>query len=130
MRSLLLLMMALALPASAGDNEHTRPVRQLPAAEPWMTGDELIKTLSRPAVASDAQRYIEGVHDATEHKDWCYTDFSGRPTPKMRPAEMQAYVLAQLRKMPALDLKRNAAQLLLKIWQDKWPCPPDGCCRD
>lgn len=130
MRALLLMLMgiALALPALA-DDEH-RPLPPIQAEAPWMTGAQLLQKLARPAEAAAAEDYIKGVYDATEHKDWCHAGPDGKALPKQRSGDMQASVRAALGALPAAQLRRRAADLLLDIWQDKWPCPPDGCCHE
>jgi hypothetical protein len=122
----LAVLLALALPVHA-DDEH-RPVPPLPKVAPWMTGAQLVQKLSSPAEARDAELYIKGAHDATERKEWCFADRSGKAPPKPRPPDLQAFVLNGLHALPPAELKRNAADLIIELWQDKWPCPPDGCC--
>lgn len=124
----LLLCFALAGAMAQADDEHL-PIKPIPAAAPWMTGAQLLQKLARPSDAREAEAYIEGIHDATEHKEWCHSDYSGRVTPKQRPTDMLAGILDGLRALPPAQLKRNAADLVVEIWQDKWPCPPDGCCQ-
>jgi hypothetical protein len=126
MRALMLLAIALALPAHA-DDEH-RPLPPIPAEAPWMTGAQLLQKLARPAEAAAAEDYIRGVYDATEHKDWCHAGPNGKALPKPRSAEMQAQARAALAELSAAQLRRSAAVLLTEIWQETWPCPPDGCC--
>jgi hypothetical protein len=93
-----------------------------------MTGAELVRMLSTPSESHDAELYIKGAHDATERKEWCFADRSGKAPAKPRPPDLQSFVLNGLRALPRAELKRNAADLILQLWQDKWPCPPDGCC--
>lgn len=128
MRALILLGIALALPAHA-DDEH-RPLPPIRAEVPWMTGAQLLQKLGRPADAAAAEDYIRGVYDATEHRDWCHAGPDGKALPKPRSGDMQAQAREGLRAMSADQLKRGAAALLAEIWQGKWPCPPDGCCHD
>jgi hypothetical protein len=126
MRALILLVMALAMPAQA-DDEH-RLLPPIPAAVPWMTGAQLLQKLGKPAEAASAEEYIKGVHDATDRSEWCYIGPNGKPLAKPRPADLQAQVRAVLSGLPADQLRQNAAKLLVRAWQDKWPCPPNGCC--
>lgn len=128
MRALMLLGITLALPAHA-DDEH-QPLPPIPAEAPWMTGARLLQKLARPADAAAAEDYIMGVYDATEHRDWCHAGPDGRALPKPRSADLQAQARDGLRAMSADRLKGSAAVLLAEIWQDKWPCPPNGCCHD
>ena len=124
----MLLGIALARPAHA-DDEH-RPLPSIPAEAPWMTGAKLLQKLSKPAEAAAAEDYIKGVYDATEHRDWCHAGPDGRALPKPRSGDMQVQVRDGLKAMSPDRLKRSAAVLLTEIWQEKWPCPPDGCCHD
>jgi hypothetical protein len=128
MRALILLGIALSLPVHA-DDEHRR-LPPIAAEAPWMTGAQLLQRLSRPVDAAAAEEYIKGVYDATEHKDWCHAGPDGKALTKPRPGDIQAQARAALGALPAAQLKRSAAALLTEIWQDKWPCPPDGCCHE
>jgi len=128
MRALILLGIALALPARA-DDEH-RPLPPIPVEAPWMTGTRLLQKLSRPAETAVTEDYIMGVYDATEHRDWCHAAPDGRALPKPRSGDMLAQARDGLRTMSADRLKGSAAVLLVEIWQDKWPCPSNGCCHD
>lgn len=127
-RAAFLLALALALAAHAQDDEHNRPVPELPKVAPWMTGAELLRKLSSPTEAHEAELYIKGAHDASERREWCFADRTGKAPARPRPPDLQAFVRNGLRAMPAAALKRNAADLLIEMWQEKWPCPPDGCC--
>jgi len=120
------LLAALARPAQA-DDEH-RPIPPIPAAAPWITGAQLLQKLSRPAEAAAAEEYIRGTFDATEHSEWCYAGPNGKVLPKPRSADLQAQARAVLGALSADQLKRRAAKLLVESWQEKWPCPPNGCC--
>jgi hypothetical protein len=126
-RALLVAALALALTAQAQDDEH-RELPPIPTVAPYLTGAELVRKLASPQEAHDAELYIKGAHDATERKLWCLRDRSWKAPPKMRSPDLQAFALNGLRALPPAQLKRNAADLLLELWQDKWPCPPDGCC--
>jgi hypothetical protein len=128
MRTLTLFAIALALPAQA-DDDH-RPLPPIPAEAPWMTGAQLLQKLSKPAEATEAEVYIRGVYDATEHKEWCHAGPNGKSLPKPRAADVQSQARAAMAALPAAQLRRNAAELLTAMWQEKHPCPPDGCCHD
>lgn len=107
---------------------------------PWMTGARLLGLYAAEpsrAIAgpygkySEAERvavretvskasaaaYVDGVHDATEGKAWCY---SVKASP--HPDELQSEALWGLRALPPEQLKRNAADLIVDIWRKKWPC--------
>lgn len=122
MRAAILLCMALLPPVAA------QPVKEAP----WMTGELLLKMVTyRAGVknnfdltpdeyvnAERARAYIEGVHDMSEGKAWCY---SRRYEPG--PDALLDDIYVGLRKLPPQLLKRNAADLIVEIWRKKWPCP-------
>ena len=117
----LLVGLAITLPCAA------QPV----AVAPWMTGGRLVEMIAFPPsakgnfdltreqflAAEQARLYIEGVHDATEGKSWCYSE---RHRPGPDALRDQAEV--GLRALPREQLKRNAADLIVEIWRSKWPC--------
>jgi hypothetical protein len=121
MRPAILLALAVAIPCAA------QPVRQVPR----MTGEQLVKLFERPSGATSrtgattveqlhqyqAEAYINGVHDATEGRDWCYST-------KYNPHqdELWAQALWGLRALPPEQLKRSAADLVVEVWRKKWPC--------
>jgi hypothetical protein len=119
MRGAILLAALAAVPCAA------QPV----AVAPWVSGEDLVKLFpsvsasSRPLTALEqlhqyqAQAYINGVHDATEGKEWCYNT-------KYNPHqdELWAQVTWGLRALPADQLKRPASELIVTIWRKKWPC--------
>jgi hypothetical protein len=122
MRALILLGLSCSLLTAA------QPVR----ATPWMTGEGLLELATYPPGAKnnfdltpkqylDAERarlYIEGVHDNSEGKSsWCY-----RKGYQPKPDVMREAVEMGLRKLPPEQLKRNAADLIVEIWGQRWPC--------
>jgi hypothetical protein len=121
MRALTLLGLALVIPCSA------QPV----AVAPWMSGARLVAMVTFPPSAKGnldltpeqylnaerARLYIEGVHDATEGKAWCYSE-RYRPGPDALRDDAEA----GLRALPPAQLKGNAADLIVEIWRKKWPC--------
>ena len=66
-----------------------------------------------------AESYMDGVHDATEGKGWCY-DAKSKP----KPDTIKETVIWALRSMPSDQLKRNAADLIVEILAAKYPCLP------
>ncbi|MFL6672405.1 MAG: Rap1a/Tai family immunity protein [Massilia sp.] len=104
-----------------------QPVSQVP----WMTGERLVQlTTAAPGAKGNfdltreqyrdherVRNYVEGVHDATEGKDWCYSE-KYHPG----PSALQEDAVWGLRKLPPDQLKRNAADLIVGIWRKKWPC--------
>lgn len=125
MRTRLLWTLLISIPCAA------QPV----SSAPWMTGEQLLKKVTvRPGVkgnfdltpdeyveAERARAYIDGVHDTTEGKAWCYSE-RFRPGPEA----LVDNVLVELRKLPPQQLKRNAGDLIAEIWARKWPCPGRG----
>jgi hypothetical protein len=122
MRAAILLWLIAMLPAGAQ-----------PAGEfPWMTGERLLRMVTFPPGtkgnfdltpeqyldAEQARYYIVGVHEKTDGKSWCYSKRS-RPGPDALLDD----IYAGLRKLPPAQLKRNASDLITKIWSERWPCP-------
>jgi hypothetical protein len=130
--ALVLVLAAASMPASqAQEDEHPfilpgTPAKTIPAPTPWFTGAQLLRQLEQGDAG--AVEYVKGVFDATESSLWCYT---GRPHVKLRkqpPETMRADAVAFLRKLPAVQRKDRASDLLVRMWQIRWPCPPDHCC--
>jgi hypothetical protein len=118
MRALLLVALALAAPVGA------QTVKQAP----WMTGERLLALVAFPQPAGKseidihldeerARSYIDGVHDATEGKGWCF-GHTRRPKPHLLAEE----AVDGIKGLPPAQLKRNAADLLVEIWRVKNPC--------
>lgn len=134
-RAAIVLALILVSPASQA---------QRAAVAPWMTGEQLVKLLgevdpfnvtwstgSRFTKAELAelrtldnrqhfQAYVEAVHDASEGREWCYSE-------KYRPAPLELVMDARhgLQRMTDDQLKRNAADLIIEIWHQRWPCRAD-----
>lgn len=129
---LVFVMAPLATPAAA----------QHADALPWMTGERLVKLwgnvdpstlhwspaspVRTRAVAAEvrdlangefAHGYIHAVHDATEGRAWCWSD-KYQP----HPDELEAEARDALQRMPAAQLSRNAADLIVEVWRRRWPC--------
>jgi hypothetical protein len=113
-------LLLLTLPVAA----LAQPVHEAP----WMTGERLLRLLAYgtlPGARSPeqdldyerARHYIDGVHDLSEGKSWCY---SARYQPGREA--LQGDVAYWLRQAPADQLKRNAAELIVEIWRKRWPC--------
>jgi hypothetical protein len=64
------------------------------------------------------QGYIAALYDATEGKDWCYNSKYKSPKPDTFWDESRW----GLYRLPPAQLRRNAAELLVAIWREKWPC--------
>lgn len=121
MRALIWVTLLVSLPCTA------QPV----SSAPWMTGAQLLRQLTfRPEVknnfdltpeeyveAERARAYVDGVHDMTEGKSWCYSE---RYHPG--PDALMDDVIVGLRKLPVQQLKRSAGDLIAEIWARKWPC--------
>ena len=96
-----------------------------------MTGQRLVDLQKTPPNAQNnlqltpsqylddrrAESYMDGVHDATEGKGWCY-DAKSKP----KPDTIKETVIWTLRAMPPDQLKRNAADLIVEILAAKYPC--------
>jgi hypothetical protein len=130
--ALALTLAAASVPASqAPDDEHPfimpgTPAKTIPAPSPWLTVAQLLRRLEQGDAG--AVEYVKGVFDATESSLWCYT---GRPHVKLRkqsPEVMRADAVTFLRKLPAAQQKDRASDQLVRMWQIRWPCPPDHCC--
>ena len=133
MRALILLGLMLTVPC----------VAQLPAPSPQMTGEALVKLMGNVdpaqvtwspaspfrtrAIAAEyidmsngefVRGFIQGVHGATQGKEWC-------PGAQVRPLphEMDADARRALQRLPAAELKRGAAELIAAVWRKSWPCP-------
>ena len=125
MRARLLWTLMVSIPCAA------QPV----TSAPWMTGEQLLKKVTvRPGVkgnfdltpdeyieAERARAYIDGVHDTTEGKAWCYSE-RYRPGPEA----LVDNILVGLHKLSPQQLKRNAGDLIVEIWAQKWPCSGRG----
>lgn len=135
MRSLFAVSLLLAAASNA----------QPAAVTPWMTGARFVKLLGNVdpatvnwtpdspfrtrAIAAEFEDvrnreivhgFIQGVHDATEGKGWCW---SARYKPA--PDELENDVRSALQQMSDTQLKRNAADLIVEVWRARWPCPAD-----
>ncbi|MCR4467612.1 MULTISPECIES: Rap1a/Tai family immunity protein [unclassified Burkholderia] len=92
------------------------------AALPRVDGARLLNGISRTDnnPYADAERhvmtgYLAGVADMTEGKDWCD---NGR----VKSGEIDSEVIGGLRKLPNDALRTNAAGLIARILQQKYPC--------
>lgn len=122
---------ALALQARAQDDEHTfvmpgTPAKTIPAPAPWLTGAQLLRLIEQRDPG--ANTYLQGVFDATESGLWCYTDRRHVKLQKQPVDKLRADVEAYLKRQAPAKLRERAAVLVVEMWQDRWPCPPDGCC--
>lgn len=122
----------------------TIPCSQAAEPAPRMTGERLLKRLEPVDPATVAwgpkskgtreelaylhttknieyvQGYFAALYDATEGKGWCYNAKSKNPKPDTFWDESKW----GLHRLPPAQLKRNAAELLVGIWREKWPCSP------
>lgn len=114
-----------------------------PVAPSQMTGEALVKLMGNVdpahvswspaspfrtrAIAADyidmsngefVRGFIQGVHDATQGKEWC-------PGAQVRPLphEMDADARSALQRLPAAQRKLGAADLIVAAWRTSWPCP-------
>jgi hypothetical protein len=119
------------------------PVCQADAPAPRMTGERLLKKLEPVEAASISpdpagkftreelasvhtmrnvefvQGYLAALYDETEGKTWCYDAKSKTPKPDTFWDESRW----GLHRFTPAQLKRNAADLLVEVWREKWPCP-------
>lgn len=109
------------------------------AVAPWMTGAALVELydggdvsdikagyghftredridLRREMAKARARAYVDGIHDATEGKQWCFDPA------KPAPSSLHDEVFWTLRAMPSSELRRNAGDLIVDIWRRNWPC--------
>lgn len=127
-----LLLATVSAPASqAQDDEHPfimpgTPAKTIPAPSPWLTSEQLLRRLEQGDAS--AVEYVKGVFDATESGLWCYTGRAHVKLPKQAPEAMRADAVAFLRQLPAAHRSDRASDQLVRMWQIRWPCPPDGCC--
>jgi len=113
------------------DDEHPfimpgTPAKTVPAPSPWLTAGELLRRLEEGDAG--AIQYVKGVYDATESGLWCYTGRTHVKLRKQSPEVMRRDATAYLRKLKAAQRKERASDHLVRMWQERWPCPPDGCC--
>ena len=113
-----MVLIAIVLPHS-----RAQPVR----VAPWMTGQRLVALYEtrKPGETESAEKmrqliaesYVNGVHDATEGKGWCYSEET-RP----KPDTIQEHVIWDLRTTPPGQLSRNAADLIVELLHMRYPC--------
>ena len=93
-----------------------------PATVPWKPGSNFsrgeLADLHTVTNVEYVQGYIAALYDATEGKAWCYSTKYKIPKPNTFWDESRW----GLNRLPLVQLKRNAADLLVEIWREKWPC--------
>jgi hypothetical protein len=101
---------------------------------PWMTGQQLVDMQKTPPGVMNAlqlspeqylddqraESYMDGVHDATEGKGWCYS-YKYKP----KPGSIKEAIVWGLRALPSEQLKRNASDLIVEILSAKYRCPDE-----
>jgi hypothetical protein len=127
----LMLAASSATVAQVPDDEHPfimpgTPAKTVPAPSPWLTAGDLLRRLEQGDAG--AIQYVKGVYDATESGLWCYTGRTHVKLRKQSPEAMRRDATAYLRKLKAAQRKERASDHLVRMWQERWPCPPDGCC--
>jgi hypothetical protein len=127
----LMLAASSATVAQVPDDEHPfimpgTPAKTVPAPSPWLTAGDLLRRLEQGDAG--AIQYVKGVYDATESGLWCYTGRTHVKLRKQSPEAMRRDATAYLRKLKAVQRKERASDHLVRMWQERWPCPPDGCC--
>jgi hypothetical protein len=98
----------------------------------WMTRQRLIDLLQHPPRVRNklqltpadylkeqtAESYIDGVKDATEGKEWrSHNSTRG-------PDDFHDKVIAELKSMPARQLKRSASSFIAEVLRKRYPYPP------
>lgn len=61
--------------------------------------------------------YIYAVRDASEGKEWCWSQY------KPKPHELIEDAKRSLQRSTDAQLKRNAADLIVEHWRKDFPCP-------
>jgi Rap1a immunity proteins len=104
---------------------HAQPVKIAPRMSGQMLVDQYLGPpgstagkLSGPDFVAQqaAKGYLDGIHDATEGRVWCY---SGR----IKPHELNFSLVWSLKDLPKETLKGNAAPLVVSLLSKKYPCP-------
>lgn len=62
-----------------------------------------------------AKGYLAGVADSAEGRDWCDTS-------RVKTTELDSNVMAELKKLPAKVLKKDAARLVIDVLRKRFPC--------
>lgn len=96
-----------------------------PASVPWSPDSnvsrEELAYLHTVTNVEFVQGYVAALHDATEGKVWCYDAKHKVPKPDTFWDESRW----GLGRLSQTQLKRNATDLLVEIWREKWPCVPN-----
>jgi len=124
--SSLLIVLSLGLPGARGQG-----VAYFPASR--LSADQLIayyqegpaKGAMADAVFLLDQRYakgyLAGVADAAQGRQWCDTG-------RLKTVEIDAHIVAELKKLPARARQGDASTLIVAILARRFPCstPPPG----
>lgn len=118
---LLLIALCLCLPNARGQGATYPPV-------PRLSADQLIAAYQEGPPAGEApdpafllgQRYakgyLAGVADAAQGRRWCDTG-------RLKTVEIDAQVIAELKKLPARVRQGDASALIVAILARRFPCP-------
>ena len=124
---LLLIVLCLCLPNARGQG-----AGYLPA--PRLSADQLIAyyhdvppqgASADPAFLLNqryAQGYLAGTADAAQGRQWCDTG-------RLKTVEIDAHIVAELKKLPARARQGDASTLIVAILARRFPCstpPPTG----
>ncbi|HEY0490760.1 MAG TPA: Rap1a/Tai family immunity protein, partial [Telluria sp.] len=60
--------------------------------------------------------YIQAVHDASEGREWCWTNS------KPKPHTLIEDTRRHLQQLPHAELRSNAAALIVEHWRKRFPC--------
>lgn len=114
-----MLMLAIAQTETASAKPKPYPAK--------MTGAQLVRDMLADPFVDDvnhirrerAMGYIDGVTDSSTGLRWC-------PAGKSVPHEPNYIVIEEISSMPAADLDRNAAELVLDALARLFPCKASG----
>lgn len=94
-----------------------------PGTQPRLLADDLAAQLSRTDEQAStvlqkrfATGYIAGVADSTRGKAWCDPG-------NVKPDEIDAYLLFEIKKMPYNTAHANAATVIAELLKKRFPCP-------
>ena len=121
---LLLVALCLCMPSARGQSAAYPPAprlsadRLIAAYQEGPPGGETADALFLP-VQRYAQGYLAGVADAAQGRQWCDTG-------RVKTVEIDAHVVAELKKLPARARQGDASALIVAILARRFPCttPP------
>ncbi|MEG1052910.1 MAG: Rap1a/Tai family immunity protein [Janthinobacterium sp.] len=118
---LLVVALCLCLPSARAQGSIYAPA-------PRLSADQLIAAYQEGPPSGDtadpafllnqryAQGYLAGVADAAQGRRWCDTG-------RLKTVEIDAQVIAELKKLPARARQGDASVLVVAILARRFPCP-------